>query len=182
MTLPGGPRLLVVLTGLLLLTAGGLAVLAQRVNARQPIEIVLPAPAAEADMRVYVSGAVVAPGVYTLGPNDRIEDALRAAGGPTAEADLDRVNLAARLHDGDQVDVPAKAAPGVTPALAVKVNLNTATEADLDRLPGIGAVRARRIIESRLQDGAFQDAFELVERRILTPALYQRLRDQVTVR
>ncbi len=172
-------------TGLLL--AGGLSVLGVRGLQQEPVRVVLPSGTPTGDLRVYVSGAVAVPGVYALGAGDRVEDALQAAGGPNADADLERVNLAARLHDGDQVVVPVRsaaagtAASGATAPVA-RVNLNTASQAELDKLPGIGAVRARRILESRQQDGPFADAYELVERRIVTVAVYQRLRDLVAVR
>ena len=86
-------------------------------------------------------------------------------------------------NDGDQVQVPARVQPGTPVATAAaKVNLNTAPLADLDKLPGIGAVRAKRIVDSREQEGPFAEPFELVERRIVTTAIYQRLRDLVAVR
>ena len=110
-------------------------------------------------------------------------DLVRAAGGPLADADLERVNLAQRVRDGDQVQVPARPQPGAPVAVAAaKVNLNTAPLSELDKLPGIGAVRAKRIVESREQEGPFAEPFELVERRIVTTAVYQRLRDLVAVR
>lgn len=151
---------------------------------REPVRIVLPAAAPPAsEVQVYVSGAVAVPGVYPLSPDDRVEDALRAAGGALPDADLERVNLAQRVHDGDQVQVPARGQPATAPVGgAMRINLNTASEAELDKLPGIGAVRAKRIVESRQQDGPFTDSVELVERRILSPALYQRVREQVFVR
>lgn len=170
-------------TGLVL--ASGLGVLAFRSAGREPLQVVLPPPAAETEVRVYVSGAVTAPGVYALGGDDRVEDALRAAGGPLPEADLERVNLALRVRDGDQVQVPTRpvaGTPASAPIAAPKVNLNTAPLAELDKLPGIGAVRAKRIVESRELEGPFAEPFELVERRLVTTAIYQRLRDLVAVR
>ena len=151
---------------------------------REPIQILLPTPSASAppELKVYVSGAVQTPGVYLLAPEDRVEDALRAAGGATAEADLERLNLASRLRDADHVLVPRRG-ESIPPgnAGAPRVNINRATKAELDALPGIGEVRAQNIIDSRAQLGAFADPFELVERKLLPVSIYQQLKDLISV-
>lgn len=151
---------------------------------REPVQILLPPPTVTpADVRVHVSGAVQAPGVYQLAAGDRIEDALRAAGGPAQNADLTQVNLAARLHDEAQVVIPARGERLPAGAAgAPRTNINTAAQAALEALPGIGATRAKRIVESRESDGAFNDGAELVERRIVPASLYERLRDLITTR
>ncbi len=143
------------------------------------IEISLPSPTpvqAEAQVVaqiiVYVSGEVVRPGVYRLDSEHRVADALNAAGGPTSDADLDRINLALRLNDEDQVHIPAvgssSSAPiGSTwqspPSTQGKLDLNTATVDDLESLPGIGSVRAEAIVEHRATHGSFQRIDDLVE-------------------
>jgi competence protein ComEA len=157
-----------------LLAAG--VVVALRSRSREPIQISLPPPHAT-ELRVHVAGAVVSPGVYSLRGADRVEDALRAAGGVTEEADLSQVNLAGALRDAQQITVPVLSPAGTSAAASAKLNLNRATLEDLRAVAGIGDVRARRIIQSREQDGAYQDPVDLIERRILTPALYQRVRD-----
>lgn len=178
----GQPRLLAFLGLSVLLLMGGGAALALRTPLREPVQILLPPQStAPAELKVYVSGAVQSPGVYLLASGDRVEDALRAAGGSTAEAGLERLNLASILRDGDHVFVPRRgeeAPPGK--AGGPRINLNTASKAELDRLPGIGEVRAQRIIESRIKDGPFLDSWELVERRILPVSTYQQIKDLVT--
>ncbi len=130
----------------------------------------VPAPAGST-VAVHVAGRVRRPGVVTLRPGARVADALEAVGGAADDADLDRVNLARPLSDGEQVLVPARGtsgAPGPSdaggsgsgtgdagsgtggPAGAQQpVNLNTATAAELDILPGVGGVTAGRIIAAR---------------------------------
>jgi competence protein ComEA len=141
-----------------------------------------------ADIAVYVTGAVNRPGVYRLREGDRTTAAIEAAGGATSDADLDRVNLARRLRDEDQIYVPRIGEPGrggtdAVPGLPASViDINTASLTDLDALPGIGPVLAQRIIESRQRDGKFQTIEELVERKILTRATYDRIKDRITAR
>jgi len=150
----------------------------------QPLEIRLDgAPAAE--IQVYVAGAVVRPGVYYLRDGDRWVDALEAAGGPAPDADVEAVNLARRLRDEDQVLVPRlgeTAALGAvqTPAGEL-IDINTAPESVLDALPGIGPVRAGRIVESRQTDGPFERPEELVERGLVPQSVFEQVRDLITV-
>ena len=135
----------------------------------------LPAPAraakpAEVKLLVIdVAGAVRRPGLYRLRPGSRIDDAIAAAGGVTAKAQLDAVNLAAPVADGEQVVVPARGAVGSSAASApaagsspsAPLDLNTATAEQLDSLPGIGPVTAQKILDFRQQHGAFHSVAEL---------------------
>jgi competence protein ComEA len=123
---------------------------------------------------VHVAGAVRRPGVYRLAAGARVDDALRRAGGARARADLDAVNLAAKLEDGRQILVPRRAPPvGATAAApgaaaagtapAAPINLNTATLEQLDTLDGVGPGIAQRILDYREQHGGFRDVQELGE-------------------
>ncbi|HEU5215139.1 MAG TPA: ComEA family DNA-binding protein [Gaiellaceae bacterium] len=126
-------------------------------------------PAAAKLLVVDVAGAVRRPGLYRLRSGSRIDDAIAAAGGPTARAQLDAVNLAAPIADGEQVVVPGRGAGGVaaaTPPAAgssptAPLDLNTATLEQLDGLPGIGPVTAQKIIDFRQEHGAFHSVAEL---------------------
>ncbi len=126
---------------------------------------------------VHVAGAVRRAGVYRLSEGRRVADAVRRAGGARAGADLDAINLAAKVSDGQQVLVPlrgvagsaavgagasatpAGGAPGAAPG--VPLNLNTATLEQLDTLDGVGPATARKILEERQKRGGFRSVDEL---------------------
>jgi competence protein ComEA len=135
----------------------------------------------------HAAGAVAHPGLYRLAKGSRVDDLLRAAGGPLDDADLDRVNLAAPLTDGAQVQVPHRGEPG-TEVGAVSagaafgpVDLNTATVAQLDALPGVGPSTAAAIVAARTRRGRFQRVDDLLDVRGIGPAKLDALRDLVTV-
>lgn len=121
-----------------------------------------PPPTAE-PVYVHVSGAVAAPGVYPMPLGSMVRDALAAAGGPLPEASLDRLNLAARLQDGQQVLVPLLPSPLPSPggttdptsSTAGLLSLNAATADQLEALPGIGPVLAQNIVAYREAHGPF---------------------------
>jgi competence protein ComEA len=125
-----------------------------------------PSPAAA--LTVDIVGAVRRPGLYRLPRGARVADALARAGGPTRAAQLELVNLAAPIADGEQVvfprrgaAAPAGVAAGSSGAAAGPVHLNTATVDQLDALPGIGPVTAQKILDYRQQHGAFSSVDEL---------------------
>ncbi len=126
------------------------------------------APAGPKQVYVDVVGAVRRPGLYRVRSGARVADAVAHAGGPTRKADLELVNLAALVADGEQVVVPqrgaagppaAAAAPGSAPA--GPVHLNSATLEQLDALPGVGPVTAQKIIDYRTQHGGFGSVDDL---------------------
>lgn len=113
---------------------------------------------------VYVSGAVRRPGIVRLRDGDRVGDAVEAAGGPRASANLEAVNLAARLADGQQVTVPRRdAAVSGASGSTGPISLSTATPDQLDQLDGVGPGLAQKIIEYRTQHGGFRSVDELGE-------------------
>lgn len=141
---------------------------------------------------VDVRGEVEQPGVYTLPAGARLQDAVNASGGFTAQADLSQVNLAERLQDGDVVSIgglaqlegtsEASSSGGQAPAAASgKININTATIAELDTLPGIGEVTANRIIEFRETQGPYRSIDDLVHVQGISSRTISKLRDLVTV-
>ena len=111
---------------------------------------------------VDIVGAVENPGLYRLPRGDRVFDAIAAAGGFSADADMSRApNLAGRLSDGEQIKVPfAKTASGTT---IVRVNLNQATLEELEAVPGFTAAFAQECLDHRTNFGGFQSTRELVE-------------------
>ncbi len=139
---------------------------------------------------VHVAGAVAAPGVYELAAGARVVDGVAAAGGAVVEADVGALNLAAVLADGQRVYVPRLGEPvppdiGPSPAPgssvpAGPVDLNAATAAELDRLPGIGPATAQAIVEHRGANGPFVTVDDLEAVRGIGPAKLEVIRDQVT--
>lgn len=147
-----------------------------------------PASAGErADVVVYVSGAVASPGVLTLPANSRVIDAITAAGGATSEADLESINLARILVDGEQIRVgvvgesppPASSATGSTAGTAACVRLATATEDELQTLPGIGPALATRIISYRATHPRLTSVDELDDVPGIGPSLIEKIRPGV---
>jgi competence protein ComEA len=144
-------------------------------------------------MLVHVAGKVVAAGVYTLPPGSRVRDAVAAASGPAPGADSNALNLAAPVADGEQVVVPAVGqAPPVPsePSGTVgggaggrvgKTNLNTATQAQLEELPGVGPKLAERVLAYRQRKGRFNSTRDLLEVEGFGPKKLAALEDQVTV-
>ncbi len=150
------------------------------------------APASPSELYVHVAGEVRHPGVYRFRPGQRVIDAVQAAGGPRKRADLDALNLAALLTDGEQILVPRRGAggvPGPSPpgtgsspgAPGALVNVNTATAEELEALPGIGPVLAQKIIEYRTAHGPFPSVDALDDVSGIGPATLEELRPLVTV-
>ena len=188
----------------------GIVLFVTRQPASQPVEILppptlqptltpLPSPT-PGPLRVDVAGAVRSPGVYTLPTASIIADAIAAAGGPSADADLDRVNKAVPLSDGMQVYVPHEAetaAPQPVEPIPAKaaavpltetgaggasdpgalVDINTATLAELDTLPGVGPATAQRIIDGR----PYSTIEDLMRVKGIGQATFDKLKDYITV-
>lgn len=146
------------------------------------------------EVLVHVAGAVVHPGLVRLHDGARVADALAAAGGGLADADLDRLNLAAPVGDGQRVAVarvgqPAPVATGTDAgsepseagSASGPIDLNTATQAELETLPGIGPTLATAILTTRDRLGGFTDVAQLREVRGIGEMRFADLRDLVTV-
>jgi competence protein ComEA len=152
---------------------GGIVVLLTNRPAPVQITIIPPGPTATPlPLRVYVAGAVAHPQLYTLSPGSRWQDAIDAAGGATQDADLERINLAQFVHDGDKVDVPSagdkatssgssKGSKSATPIPTFPVHINTATLEELQQLPGVGPAMAQKIIDYRTANGPFKGIGDL---------------------
>lgn len=140
-------------------------------------------------LRVHAAGAVVAPGVVQVPAGSRVADVVAAAGGPNAEADLDQVNLAAPVSDGERVYVPRRGetVPVVAPSGAVSaaaqrvVNLNSAGLSELETLPGVGPATAQAIVDYRAQRGRFRAVDDLLNVRGIGPSKLAQIRPHARV-
>ncbi|MBI2908640.1 MAG: helix-hairpin-helix domain-containing protein [Chloroflexi bacterium] len=178
-----------VIAALLVVFVAGLAMLTlQRGSEGRQIEIILPSPTPRVatqprEVKVYVSGAVARPGVYSLREGDRIEDAVKAAGGAQPTANLSQVNLARRIKDELQIHIPqtGEALPASAPGgQSQLININTASREQLDTLWGIGPTRAKNIVDSRSEKGPFKKIEELVERKLIPRSTFDRIKDLIT--
>jgi competence protein ComEA len=180
----------------------GLLMFVSRAPAGQPI-VLQPAPT-KAPIAVHVIGAVPRPGLYEFSEGARIQDAIDAAGGMLSTANMDAINLAALLTDGQQLNIPYKSGsepaedtsalvlPGateseesnnsiVTESRGDLININTASLEELDTLPGIGPTIAQRIIDYREQNGAFSTIEEIMDVSGIGPATFDNIKDLITV-
>lgn len=150
------------------------------------------APGSPSTVIVYISGAVRAPDVYEMPSEARIKDLVLAAGGLTANADSARINLAERLKDSEHIHVPSQnepadpgaavgAADGAGAAQDGPLDLNVASAADLEGLPGIGASLAQRISEYRTTNGPFKSVDDLRNVKGIGPALFAKIAPLVSV-
>lgn len=180
-----------------LLVGGAVAVLVLAIGGRfllhspapavpPPVRVAAPATtAARATIFVNVVGAVRRPGLYRLREGARVAAAVSRAGGATRRAQLELVNLAALVSDGEQIVVPRRGAGGVVvgsgggAVAAGPVHLNSATLEQLDGLPGIGPVTAQKILDYRQQHGAFGSVDELDAVPGIGPARLEQLRELV---
>jgi competence protein ComEA len=145
------------------------------------------------DVVVDVTGTVRDPGVYRLPAGSRVADAVKRAGGAEAKAELDAINLAARLADGQQVVVPERVAAGAGTAGVVSgpaasgaeieaegpISLGTATAAELDTISGIGPVTAEDIIGFREEHGGLSSIDQLDQISGIGPATMEALRERL---
>jgi competence protein ComEA len=141
---------------------------------------------------VHVTGAVPRPGVYALAQGSRVQDAISAAGGFLADAEKGGINLARALEDGEQLDIPY--AQGASPVIGTEnpvlteppssaelININTASQSELETLPGIGPSTAQKIIQYREQNGPFVSTENIVNVPGIGPGTYERIKNLITV-
>ncbi|HYP59870.1 MAG TPA: ComEA family DNA-binding protein, partial [Thermomicrobiales bacterium] len=142
------------------------------------------------EIAVEIRGAVQTPGVYRLSQDARLNELLIAAGGANADADLAPHNLARRLFDAEVVvierisqatPVVAEATQTVPQSINYRIDINTATNAELETLPGIGPVLAQRIIDDRVANGPYRDITDLARVQGISDTLIDEIRAQVTV-
>ena len=163
--------------------------------------IVISDDAASQQIAVEVHGAVATPGLYWLSGDARLQTAIDAAGGAKPNADLSGVNLARRVEDEELIEIPSipdpsAATPVITgsatdskasteaPSAAqsgAKININVATAAELDALPGIGPALSGRIVAYREANGPFASVEELSNVKGISTRMVDELRDLISV-
>lgn len=196
-------QVIYVLIGLLagFILAGALFIVT-RTPSGEPVKL-LPSPT-QPSITVQIIGDVVHPGVYSFAQGSRVQDAVNAAGGLLSTADTTSVNLAAKLEDGQQLNIPSQgggvagALPGssslpgssnapflvlTTPTIPAGnlININTATLAQLDTLPGIGPTTAQKIIDYRSQHGPFQKIEDIMNVPGIGPATFDNIKTLISV-
>jgi competence protein ComEA len=176
----------------------GLLLFISRAPAGEPIKL-LPAPTKE-PIAVHIIGAVPRPGLYEFAEGARVQDAIDAAGGLLSSANIDSINLAALLEDGQQLTIPYK--DGQAPEAAIEeddtlvlpgsteepssqtseelININTASVEELDSLPGIGPTIAQRIIDYRDENGPFQTIEDILNVSGVGPSTFDQIKDLIT--
>lgn len=192
-----------------LIALGAVLFLSRRPDPR-PVQIITPPPRPSptiapsptpSTLLVQVNGAVLNPGLVRLSNGARVDDAIKAAGGSTSDADLSRLNLAKKVSDGELVVVPrigdptpnpltstptprasSTPRPTLTATPIVLININTATAAELDKLPGIGASTAQRIIEYRQANGPFQRIEDLMKVKGIGQAEFDAIKNLIVVK
>ncbi|NLZ53900.1 MAG: competence protein ComEA [Thermoanaerobacteraceae bacterium] len=147
---------------------------------------------------VHVAGAVKNPGVYTLEEGQRVKDAIEIAGGPLPEADLLKLNLAQKIHDEDKLYVPKigetaekseqenassyGATVGISSNNDGKININTADETELIKLPGVGPATAQKIIDYRTTNGSFKSIEDIKKVSGIGDKKFEQIKDKIKVR
>lgn len=181
----------------------GALIFVSRAPVGQPIAL-RPAPT-KAPIAVHVIGAVPRPGLYEFAEGARVQDAIDAAGGLLSTANVNAINLAALLGDGQQLSVPylsGQEPVGEASTLELPgsfdnndsaseessisadgelININTATLEELDGLPGVGPTIAQRIIDYRTENGAFSTIDEIMDVSGVGPATFDEIKDLITV-
>lgn len=152
---------------------------------------------------VYITGEVISPGIVHLNPGDRIQDAINLANGLTENADLSNINLAYILSDGQKIYIPNKnehldlptisnddgvaivsdsSSSGLYDESTLKVNINSATQTQLEELPGIGSSTALKIIEYRNKNGKFKSIEDLKNISGIGDAKFNKIKDYISIK
>ncbi len=133
-------------------------------------------------IRVHVSGSVAGPGVVELSAGAIVADAVAAAGGALLSADLQSINLAATIRDGERIVVPdlSRRIDGGTRTADEGIDLNTASASELESLPGVGPVLAERIVAYRTERGPFLVVEDLLDVPGIGEAKLSQMRDAIS--
>jgi competence protein ComEA len=161
--------------------------------AAQPsgIPVQLSAQPTPVPIKVFITGAITKPGVYSIAPDKRIDDLVGLAGGFTNSANQNAINLAAELKDGEKIVIPDQKLVStlvvdnfqITPTTSVvfPININTATQRELDALPSIGETKAMAIINYREKNGFFSKIEDIQKVPGIGLPVFKQIKDLITV-
>ena len=173
--------------GLFLLAIGaGIFLFRNSNTSAGDIQIITNEDSPRSGLVVHVDGAVITPGVYEMSAESRVSDAISASGGLSDSADMTRVNLAAKVSDGQKIYIPkvgestndSVSSGSVSgQSMSALVNINTASESQLDTLPGIGPATAQKIIASR----PYSSPEDLLAKKAVGQSVYEKIKDLIAV-
>jgi len=163
------------------------------VSAREPVENAYPGETPRRKWVVYLTGEIANPGILEVSPDLRLYQAVEAAGGLTAKADKDGINLAEKLSDGIHVHIPAIGEKpveegkltgngGLQSGSSLSIDINRATALELEALPGIGPKLARQIVEDRTANGPFRSPEDLLRVKGIGQAKLEQIKDLIVFR
>lgn len=180
------PRLvLIAFLGGLFLLAFGAGLWFFKGQQQPEVEVLSATDSNSAKIVIQIDGAVNKPGVYELAFGARVNDAISAAGGLNAEADQTRINLAAKVADGQKVMIAKIGEPtSTTSSTSSKsttsstslININTGSASDLDKLPGVGPATAEKIIAGR----PYSSLDEILTKKAVSSSVWQKIKDLIS--
>jgi competence protein ComEA len=163
------------------------------VNSSEPVEKASPGETPPGKWVVYLTGEILTPGILEISPDSRLYQAVEAAGGLTARADKDGINLAEKLSDGIHVHIPAIGEKpveegkltgngGLRSGSSLSMDINRATALEIEALPGIGPKLARQIVEDRTANGPFRSAEDLLRVKGIGQAKLEQIKGLIIFR
>ncbi|MGM0369991.1 MAG: helix-hairpin-helix domain-containing protein [Bacillota bacterium] len=129
---------------------------------------------------IHLAGEVVEPGVYQVKESSRLYKVVKKAGGPTNRADLNAINLANKVRDGQKIIIPSSATTRSVANKSAKININSAKQSELEEIAGVGPVTAEKIIEYRKEEGSFASVDSLTEVSGIGPKTLEKIEDEIT--
>ena len=156
-------------------------------------EEIVEEPEEKEKIKVHIAGSVVSEGIVELEEGERVADAIDQAGGTTADANMDQVNLAYKVQDGQKIYIPnineeeyeitedMEGIQNIYETNSDIININTATQTELELLPGIGPSTASKIIKYREENGEFKTIDDIKNVSGIGDAKFESIKDQITV-
>jgi len=129
---------------------------------------------------IHLAGEVIEPGVYQVEKGSRLYNVVKKAGGPTNRADLNAINLANKVRDGQKIIIPSLTTKRSAANKLAKININSAKQSELEEIAGVGPVTAEKIIKYRKEEGSFASVDSLTEVSGIGPKTLEKIEDEIT--